>query len=174
MPKINRPSWATHIVSAMTPTSSHPDRATRKNYWYVDTGVEIKLQRSDDITNSHYPPVVVTVDSKGSLNWWRKNIRVERELEPLAFIAQLDADNDAIDDLKTLDELLELDAEEVLQWLTDHRDNVALVPRSLNKRLREAYNESIEAFHDGEEADGCPDDQWHAMLEEWEHGKAQS
>ncbi|AWY02849.1 hypothetical protein [Alteromonas phage JH01] len=170
MAKTARPSWATHIVSLMTPTPNHPNRATRKEYWYAVIDGGIRVQRTE--SQSAMTPVINNITSKGGINWWRKHLRIERELEPMPFIAQLDADNAAIDSLPTLDRLLDLQPEEALAWLKANQEHVAIVPRKLNKRLRDAYNDSIEAFHDGEEEYGCPDDQWNAMLEEWEHGKA--
>ena len=46
--------------------------------------------------------------------------------------------------------------------------NFAVVPRKLTKGMRIAYHESIERHENCESVIGCPDDQWVAMIEQYE------
>jgi len=49
-------------------------------------------------------------------------------------------------------------------------DGYRLVPEKLTREVRQAFHESMERHEDGDEIEGCPDDQWNAMLAEIQDG----
>lgn len=171
--EVVQPNWATHKVKILVPNSNYPDKAKSKWFWFKDTGYVVHVQLADSVGMGVFPPPVRKMEGTQA-KWWRDNVREKVDLEPKPFIGQLSDRNAIIDQYKTLADLLELEPDELKQWLTDHQQDVTVVPRQLNKRLRDAFTEANEAFHDGEEVEGSPDDEWAAIIEEWEHGEKES
>jgi len=169
MKKVPQPHWATHLISILVPNPSYANRGKHKTYWYADQGEQIVVQLADDVEDNMFPPETRVIDGVGSMHWWRKRLTFVEKCEDMPFIGKLENMNQAVDDLKTLAGVLALPPADAIQWLTDHQHEVALVPRQLNKRMRDAFNVVHDAFHDGEEVEGSPDDEWQAIIGEWEN-----
>ncbi len=65
----------------------------------------------------------------------------------------------------------EMHAGEAVDWLIENELKFAIVPRELTKDMRIAFHKSMEYHENCNEAKGYPDDQWDAMIEEYEAEK---
>jgi hypothetical protein len=61
-------------------------------------------------------------------------------------------------------DLLNMDCGACIDWLEKNQHDIVLVPRELTKPIRDAFHDSMYDFHEGNEVEGCPDDQWAAMI----------
>jgi len=66
--------------------------------------------------------------------------------------------------MKIID-LLNMDAAAATDWLQENKDKIVLAPRKLNPEIRKAFHHSMEDYEEGiGQINGCPDDQWKAMV----------
>lgn len=64
----------------------------------------------------------------------------------------------------TIDDLINMENGEAIDWLIKHSNDIVLAPRELTLEIREAFNEAHDDFDDGYWIEGSPDDEWAAMV----------
>lgn len=62
-------------------------------------------------------------------------------------------------------DLLQMQMGDAIDWLEKYQHDIVLAPRELTTEIRIAFHDSMEKHEDGEEIEGCPDDQWNAMVD---------